>query len=190
MKKLLALLTVLTLPLMLGACAAGQPDADETEMAGEEETSAEEGMTAAEEPMADESMSAVTLETAASEEYGTYLVDGDGRALYLFTADAVGESSTCHDDCAEAWPPLVTDGEPSVASGLDASLVGTIPREEGSIQVTYGGWPLYYFQRDSGPGSKEGQDVHGFGGEWYLVSPQGEEVHGEEHAEGEEASTS
>jgi predicted lipoprotein with Yx(FWY)xxD motif len=44
------------------------------------------------------------------------------------------------------------------------------------MQVTYGGWPLYYFVQDQGPGEATGQDKHGFGGEWYLVTPAGEKA--------------
>ncbi|HVS66156.1 MAG TPA: hypothetical protein VMT85_21940, partial [Thermoanaerobaculia bacterium] len=62
-------------------------------------------------------------------------------------------------------------------------LLGTLQRRDGSTQVTYGGWPLYTYAQDAGPDSIEGQDVHGSGGEWYLVSPQGERIEATE-AEG------
>ena len=45
------------------------------------------------------------------------------------------------------------------------------------MQVTYNGWPLYYFIKDKAPGDTMGQDVKGFGAEWYLVMPSGKEVH-------------
>ncbi len=57
-----------------------------------------------------------------------------------------------------------------------ADLIGTFERDDGKMQVTYGGWPLYHFVRDKAPGDTNGQDVEGFGAEWYLVSPSGEEV--------------
>lgn len=44
------------------------------------------------------------------------------------------------------------------------------------MQVSYGGWPLYNYVKDQGPGQTTGQDIEGFGGEWYLVSPSGEIV--------------
>ena len=121
----------------------------------------------------------VTVEE--SEQYGPYLADADGRALYLFTADQQGSSDTaaqsnCYDACAEAWPPLLTEGEPQAGEQVDASMLGTIERRGGAMQVTYNGWPLYYYVQDQGPGEATGQDVHGFGGEWYLVTPSGEKV--------------
>lgn len=117
------------------------------------------------------------LDVAQQDLYGDYLVDGEGRTLYMFTADTQGESSACYDDCAQAWPPLLTSGDPAAeAPGLNEDMLGTIERRDGSMQVTYNGWPLYYFQQDTGPGQVAGQDVAGSGGEWYLVSPEGERI--------------
>ena len=118
----------------------------------------------------------VTVEQ--SEQYDAYLADADGRALYLFTADKQGSGeSACYDACAEAWPPMLVDREPQAGEQVDASLLDTIKREGGESQATYNGWPLYYYVQDQGPGEATGQDVHGFGGEWYLVTPAGEQVH-------------
>lgn len=118
------------------------------------------------------------LQVEQSDQYGAYLTDADGRALYLFTADQQGKgdakaTSNCSDACATAWPPLLTDGQPKAGDKVQSDLLGTIERQDGSTQVTYNGWPLYYFARDQGPGETAGQDVHGFGGEWYLVTPEG-----------------
>jgi predicted lipoprotein with Yx(FWY)xxD motif len=44
------------------------------------------------------------------------------------------------------------------------------------MQVVYNQHPLYYFVKDQGPGQTAGQDVHGFGGEWYLLTPEGEKL--------------
>jgi predicted lipoprotein with Yx(FWY)xxD motif len=57
--------------------------------------------------------------------------------------------------------------------GVDATLLGTITRDDGSTQVTYNGWPLYYFHEDAAPGDTNGQGV---GGVWFLVSPEGEAI--------------
>lgn len=110
------------------------------------------------------------LKVEKSDQYGAYLTDTAGRALYLFTADQQGKgdvkaASNCSDACATAWPPLVTDAQPKAGDKVQSDLLGTIQRQDGSTQVTYNGWPLYYFSRDQGPGQTTGQDVHGFGGE-------------------------
>ncbi|MEN3282706.1 MAG: hypothetical protein V7607_3846, partial [Solirubrobacteraceae bacterium] len=46
---------------------------------------------------------------------GTFLVDANGRTLYLWDADH-GSKSTCSGACAQAWPPVTTTGTPK-ASG-------------------------------------------------------------------------
>ena len=132
-------------------------------------------------PAVGQTTGAAKAEVQQSEEYGAYLTDADGRALYLFTTDQQGGAnaearSSCYDSCAEAWPPLMTEGEPQAGEQVDASLLGTIERQDGATQVTYNGWPLYYFVQDQGPGDVKGQDKHGFGGEWYLLGPEGEKV--------------
>jgi predicted lipoprotein with Yx(FWY)xxD motif len=123
---------------------------------------------------------AAELTVRESPEHGQYVADGEGMALYMFEADTRGEGdteavSTCYDDCAGAWPPLVAE-EAQAGDQVESDLIGTIERRDGEMQVTYGGWPLYYFVRDEAAGDTNGQDVEGFGAEWYLVSPSGEIV--------------
>ena len=113
---------------------------------------------------------------AAALAPGTALVDGTGRALYLFEADT-GTTSTCTGACAQVWPPLLTPGQAPVTTGAaQASLVGTSPRADGTRQVTYDGHPLYYFAGDKAPGDVKGQGIHNFGGGWYVVTPSGDEL--------------
>lgn len=111
-----------------------------------------------------------TLKAAASPE-GQILVDGAGRTLYLFMADT-GPKSTCVGSCAIAWPPLTTTGTPQ-AVGLTAAMVGQSTRADQTVQVNYGGHPLYYFSHDAKAGDVHGQGVTAFGGTWYVVSPSG-----------------
>ncbi len=113
------------------------------------------------------------VQVAMSDMYGEHLVDAEGNALYLFTNDTEG-TSNCTDNCAQNWPPLtVEDGEPMVGEGLDASLVGTTERADGTMQVTYNGWPLYTFIQDEEPGMANGQGANDV---WYLVNPAGEAI--------------
>ena len=110
----------------------------------------------------------------AMTSLGTILVDGKGRSLYMYGADTQGSGkSACAGACLAAWPPLT--GAPSAGSGVDASKLGTITGTDGSTQVTYNGWPLYYFAKDSAAGQTTGQGV---GGIWWVVSPQGEPIKG------------
>ena len=92
--------------------------------------------------------------------------------LYLYTKDTKN-TSNCYDKCATNWPPLLTEGKPAAGTGADASLLGTTTRKDGKMQVTYNGWPLYYWVKDQKPGDATGQDV---GGVWYVLNAKGEEV--------------
>ncbi len=112
----------------------------------------------------------VLIKVAQKEGLGTFLVDSQGRALYLFLADTPTRSA-CTGGCAKKWPPLLTSGMPQASEGVDASKLGTLVRDDGTTQVTYNGHPLYYFADDNQAGDTKGQGV---GNKWYLVSPDGE----------------
>ncbi len=120
------------------------------------------------------------LAATETQSFGKIVTDDEGRALYMFTADKKGESSACDGACAQAWPPLLTRGEPKLGEEVKSDLVGSITRKDGTKQVTYNGWPLYYFARDTAAGEVTGQDKHGFGGEWYVMSAAGDVVKGDE----------
>ncbi|MBO8140626.1 MAG: c-type cytochrome [Firmicutes bacterium] len=116
------------------------------------------------------------LKVAESERFGPILTDGEGRSLYIYTNDTVGPSgsvSNCTGACTRNWPPLLADGELKAGEGVDAGLLGTIEREDGTTQVTYNGWPLYRFARDRNPGDVRGQRL---GGAFFLISPEGTPV--------------
>ncbi|GAA2669517.1 hypothetical protein [Streptomyces lunalinharesii] len=112
---------------------------------------------------------------ARSGPLGPLLVDGQGRALYLFTADR-GRESTCYGDCAKRWPPLLVRGAPTAGSGVREELLGTTARRDGSRQVTYHEQPLYYFYRDKRPGDVRGQGADDHSGTWYVLGPAGNRV--------------
>ncbi|MBV9919388.1 MAG: hypothetical protein JOY78_00835 [Pseudonocardia sp.] len=107
---------------------------------------------------------------------GTALVDGAGRALYLFEADT-GSMSTCTGACTQVWPPLLAQpGQPSITGAVQAALVGVTQRPDGTRQVTYNGHPLYSFAGDTAPGDTKGQGLNNFGGGWYVVAPNGNKI--------------
>lgn len=114
----------------------------------------------------------LVVNIAEHDEHGPILVNSEGFALYLFLNDSPGVS-VCVDACATNWPPLLLTGAPSVGEGLDPMLVGALVRADGSVQMTYNGWPLYTFVRDSEPGETHGQGVNDV---WFLLSPDGEGI--------------
>jgi predicted lipoprotein with Yx(FWY)xxD motif len=155
----------------LGLAACG--DDDDAAETGTTEAQVTSTTTAA-------STTATTTATAATGDatlavgdtaLGQILVDADGMTLYLFENDTAGVS-TCTGGCDDTWPALTAD-DPTVGEGLDDSLLGTAPRDDGSNQVTYNGHPLYHFANDAAPGDTNGQEI---GDVWYVVDASGEAV--------------
>jgi predicted lipoprotein with Yx(FWY)xxD motif len=114
------------------------------------------------------------VKTAKAGDLGTIIVSSAGLTLYDFHKDKGGNSS-CYGACASAWPPLLTEGEPQAEAGAMASQLGTTERKDGTVQVTYNGWPLYTYAGDQAPGEANGNDIDQFGAEWYALQPNGEE---------------
>jgi predicted lipoprotein with Yx(FWY)xxD motif len=113
-----------------------------------------------------------TKVTVRSSQFGPMLFDSRNQAIYVFERD--GEDGTvCYGECAEAWPPVVTRGEPVAGKGVDAGLLGTVKRRGGARQVTYAGRPLYFYAHE-GPGQVLCHNVDLNGGLWWVVGPDGE----------------
>ncbi|MBZ0292299.1 MAG: hypothetical protein K8L99_06995 [Anaerolineae bacterium] len=111
---------------------------------------------------------AETVAVSSSDELGDFLVANNGKTLYMFTNDEPGVSS-CYDQCAENWPPLIVAAETKLGSGPGAEgTLGTTERTDGSLQVTYNDMPLYFWKDDAAPGDTTGQGV---GDVWYVVAP-------------------
>jgi predicted lipoprotein with Yx(FWY)xxD motif len=89
--------------------------------------------------------------------------------VYVFTQDVKDSGkSNCTDACLATWPALtVAAGEtPTGGSGVTGTL-GTITRaDDGTLQVTYNGKPLYFFTNDHAPG-----DLNGVYENWETVAP-------------------
>lgn len=111
--------------------------------------------------------------TAAKSRYGTVLFDGKGRVLYGFTRDRRGKPSRCYGACAQAWPVYFKSGVFKAGKGVKQKLIASVKRKNGRLQVTYNGWPLYYYVNDVNRGQISCQNVNEFGGLWLLVSPSG-----------------
>jgi predicted lipoprotein with Yx(FWY)xxD motif len=107
-------------------------------------------------------------------DLGPVIVNSEGLTLYDFHKDKGGVSS-CYGACAGAWPPLLSEGEPKAEAGAMSNQLGTTKRKDGTIQVTYNGWPLYTYVGDQGPGEANGNDFSQFGAQWYALMPNGEE---------------
>ncbi len=118
-------------------------------------------------------LTSLTLNAAQNSNLGLYLIDDQGMTVYLHATDTMNVS-TCKDECATEWPPLLIAQSVKVMSGpgLDATRIGAIIRDDGGTQVTYNGWPLYYYNRDVHPGDVTGHGVNDF----FAVSPSGNKI--------------
>lgn len=108
---------------------------------------------------AQEDAGATALSSAVSSDWGEHLTTGDNLGLYLYVED--GENlSNCVDVCVTNWPPFLAgeDGNVDVADGHDADLFDTFEREDGGLQVSYAGHPLYTSCHDE-PGEARGQRI-------------------------------
>ncbi|MDT0448589.1 hypothetical protein [Streptomyces hesseae] len=119
----------------------------------------------------------VQLSASKAGALNPVVVNGAGFTLYRFDKDTANPSkSTCDGDCASTWPPVVVAPDGKIfLDGVDRSKVGTVKRDDGSLQVTVGGWPVYRFSKDTKPGETKGQGV---GGTWFGVTPDGKKAGG------------
>ena len=114
-----------------------------------------------------------TVKTAKSTSFGTILVSSTGRTLYRYTIDSK-RVNRCSGNatCAKYWPALLVKAgaHPTVGPGAASALLGTIKAAHGMLQVTYAGFPLYFFAGDKAAGQTNGQ---GFEKQWYVVDTKG-----------------
>jgi predicted lipoprotein with Yx(FWY)xxD motif len=118
---------------------------------------------------------AAVITASSVPKLGKVIVDSKGFTLYDFHKDKGGKPS-CYGGCEQVWPPLTTEGKPQVGEGAMASKLGTTKRKDGTLQVTYAGWPLYTYEADKKPGEAKGNDFSSFGAQWYALLPSGEEA--------------
>jgi len=113
-----------------------------------------------------------TVTVGDGGDLGDILVDADGNTLYIAEGESA-ESILCLEACLAAWPPLTVPAgdEPTAGDGVDGTLA-TVTRDDGAVQVTFDGLPLYTFANDSGPGDVTG---HGVVDQltWHALTPGG-----------------
>jgi predicted lipoprotein with Yx(FWY)xxD motif len=149
-------------------CGDGEGDAPPKAGSGDTAT-AEERESDAEKKESDAKGTTITV---GNSDFGTMLFDSSKQAIYVFENDPKGRT-VCYGTCAEAWPPVLTDGQPRAGRGVKESLLGTVKRRDGSVQVTYAAKPLYFYSHE-GPGEVRCHNVNLNGGFWWVVGPDGE----------------
>jgi predicted lipoprotein with Yx(FWY)xxD motif len=177
----------LVLALGLAACggaddAAGPADIDTTAVTqtstANEAPPAEDASVLARRPEGEDGLRVPAQRVrivAGESDFGRVLFDANGQVVYVFEIDRADESNCTSDDCVKAWPPVLTRGQPTAGAGVDAGLLGTIRRDDGTLQVTYDGRPLYFYEHE-GPGEIRCHNVDLHGGLWWVVGPSGDPV--------------
>jgi predicted lipoprotein with Yx(FWY)xxD motif len=112
-------------------------------------------------------MSMLTL--ASSSTLGPHLDDGHGMSLYSLSADATNRSY-CSGTCTSIWPPATPSGTLSAQSGITGTF-STMTRDDGSLQATYNGMPLYFFSHDMVAGDTNGNGITDQFGTWSVARP-------------------
>src|SRR5437868_4385222 len=112
-------------------------------------------------------VSLTVVHSAQNSLLGKILVSASGRTLYHSSSEKKNVVK-CVGSCAATWPPLLVaaGAKPVAGPGVTASLLGTVKRPDGKLQVTYAGLPLYLFSGDSKAGDVKGQ---GEGGVWHAL---------------------
>lgn len=159
--------------LSFGVAQSGGGQSGGTDSGGTGSGGMQSGGAATEPGVAAQSQTGSGLQLIEARNPGTYIADAEGSTLYTLVDDN-GEILPCEADCLAAWPPFT--GPAAIAEGmeLDPSLVGTTQAADGSEQVTYNSYPLYYFVQDTQPGALAGQGIEAFGGFWYIIGDNGE----------------
>lgn len=182
-KKVNPLVLVLLLILISG-CSNDDSQTPDTAQDAQEETVAEpteenteetteETTEESTEETTDETQAGLSLRLATDGDYGKILVNGENQSIYFFAGDVTGESN-CNGGCADVWPALTGElSELELGEGLDYADFHTTEREDGQKQLTYKGWPLYYFSTEGdrvleAPGETLGD---GRGGLFHIAKP-------------------
>lgn len=106
-----------------------------------------------------------TVQVVEDDTLGRILTDSEGMTLYIFTGDEPG-TSLCIGQCAVIWPPLTVDNGDVTADNDVPGTFATIEREDGTLQVTYNGRPLYTYANDAAAGDTTGQGVNNV---WFVA---------------------
>lgn len=118
-----------------------------------------------------ETVDPVEVKLSTSSALGSYLTDKSGNTLYFFALDANGLNN-CTGGCTTAWPifTAVTLTQEKLGNGLMLSDFGSVSTSTGN-QVTYKGWPLYYYAPGGVREKANLTSGEGVNGLWFVAKP-------------------
>ena len=111
------------------------------------------------------------LETRELTSGEAILTDSTDRPLYVRLA----RGEPCDAVCDSTWP-AVGARQPPAEAGVPAvlpTMIGSVLRDDGRMQVTYNGRPLHY-RTEANTGAAPRVRVTDRWGEWSLLRPTGE----------------
>jgi len=120
----------------------------------------------------DDDSNSPLISLSNNNSLGSFIIDNEGMTLYYFANDVPGSDSTvptsnCPAGCAVAWP-LFYEDDFKVSSDLVKSDFTPFDRIDGEKQISYKGWPLYYFIDDLVAGDTNGENVNNI---WFVMKP-------------------
>lgn len=109
---------------------------------------------------------------------GDVLVDAKGRTLYTSDQETGNKILCSSDACTAIWTPLtVPAGQKPTGPTSVSSMIATVKRPDGALQVAFNGAPLYTFTFDhaagavGGNGQKDSFDGTNF--TWHTATATG-----------------
>jgi len=119
-------------------------------------------------PTTTPSIQVYTIGIANKAGIGDYLVDSKGMTVYYFLSDTYQQSNATAA-IVKVWPVFyaanVIPQPPLLAGDFRA-----ITRDDGTMQSTYLGWPLYYYAQDQVAGDTKGQQFNNL---WFVITSTG-----------------
>jgi predicted lipoprotein with Yx(FWY)xxD motif len=147
-----------SLALLLTACGSSSSSANQPSTSAASSSSAPSSTTPATSAPSSHAVQPAASGAAASQfpvgttvmivqksRLGYVLAEAVGQVVYTYAHDTKGGTPTCTGSCADVWAPVT--GVPKVALGETfPGTFGLVTRSDGSKQMTYNGYPLYYFK--------------------------------------------
>ena len=110
---------------------------------------------------------------------GTTMADTATPAAGAMTTDTPAAGTTMTDTPAAGTTMDTTPTTDASMAGtpqadqIDMTKIGSVTLPDGTVQLTYNGWLLYHYSKDTAPGDTKGEGV---ASSWYLVSPSGDMI--------------
>lgn len=130
------------------------------------------GVTSCDDDDDDKKEKSFSIEVMESSEFGTILVNQNGQAMYFFAGDVAGTRG-CNGGCLDVWPPVTIDDENPliISADLTATYFAIMNNTDGTMQVTFKGWPLYYFAQDGELEATGEVNGDGRGNKFFVAKP-------------------